>query len=195
MESSSALGFVESVLAASCRKEQAQSAIKNKVRGKRLLLEHGAHTVAPGETLRRMKKRCQNMTPGTTPRPNRARRRELLLDAVAKVTHDQLLTQHRAWLDYAQSALHNTAAEDRTAVVARLDWHGARVRVARSKSTAYAKLQGLVLTETRRMLLLLSETRRTWIPKVGTAVEVTLPNGSWSDMCETTERMHAPPPQ
>ena len=159
------------------------------------------HTVAPSEMAqqRRKKQRKRPTTGGfaagraAAPPPNRARRRAMLLEAAAEVTYVQLLQQHQAWLDYAAPAVRGVAADGLPALLAKLDWHGARVRVTRSKSTAYADAHGLVLTETRRMLLLLNETRRAWIPKTGTAVEVTLPDGKVAQ-CEAAERDYPPPP-
>jgi RNase P/RNase MRP subunit p29 len=59
-----------------------------------------------------------------------------------------------------------------------LDWHGARLRVVHSRCGSYEHAVGLVLAETKRMLLLLSETKRVWVPKVGSVVELTLPAAS-----------------
>ena len=64
-----ALAFVDGVLAASCRHEVAQAAVKSKLRGKRLLLE-SARTVAPGEAVRRQSKAGQRHPFTYSRRPN-----------------------------------------------------------------------------------------------------------------------------
>ena len=172
------VAFVESILSTACRREVTQNTVKTKLRGKRLLLEHGAHTVAPGAELARKRRKTVKRATNGPPPPNRARRREMLLEAAAQVTFEQLQKQHSAWLEYAEEELRRVPADRRPTLVSQIDWHGARVRVVRSTSAAHASCHGLVLTETRRMLLLLNETRRAWVPKAGTSIEVTLPTGA-----------------
>ena len=171
--------FVDSVLSSSCRPKEHEKAVSSKLRGKRLLLEN-VRTVAPGEVSSKRRRRPAKQP--SPPAANRARRRALLLEAVAQVTYEQLLPQHTAWLAYAEAELRAAPAAEPLAVLARLDWHGARVRVAQSASAAHANCHGLVLSETRRMLLLLNDSRRAWVPKAGTTVEITLPGST--ALCE-----------
>ena len=87
----------------------------------------------------------------------------MLLQAAAQVTYEELLAQHSRWREYATSCLQSVAAERRPGLISVLDWHGARVCVLKSANAVHASACGLVLSETQRMLLLLSETRRAWI--------------------------------
>ena len=172
--------FVNSVLSSSCRPKEHEKAVSTKLRGKRLLLEN-VRTVAPGEIKKRRKQPAKQAAP---PVANRKRRRALLLEAVAQVTYEQLLPQHTAWLAYAEAELRSApAASEPSAVLAQLDWHGARVRVDQSPSVPEVNTRGLVLSETRRMLLLLNESTRAWVPKTGRTLEITLPDGSTA-LCE-----------
>lgn len=180
--------FVDSILSTACRRDVAQNAIKTKLRGRRLLLEHGAHTVAPGDSTK--KRRTKRVAARTEPLPNRKQRRMLLLSAAKEVTFPQLQKQHAAWMEYAKTELRRVSADRHETLVSHLDWHGASVRVVRSASEAHANCSGLVLTETRRMLLLLSESRRVWVPKAGTSLELCLPDGGTS-RCEA-ERPYPP---
>ena len=185
MADAQALNFVDGVLKGTIRREQAQAAVKNKLRGKRLLLE------TPRDAMQKVRRKKKGAAAVARSTPNRTERRALLLEAAAQITYEQLLRQHDAWLAYAEPALLGVvAAEGISEVVSRLDWHGARVRVVRSACTSHADAHGLVLTETRRMLLLLSETRRAWIPKAGTTLELTLPRGE----AATCEAARAYPP-
>ena len=180
------LEFVAAALAPSCRPEAAQAALKSKLRGKKLLLER-ATTVALSET----KKRASGSSSSSSSHGSRksssttrAARRKVLLEAASQVTYEQLLRQHEAWKVYTRDALGNkTGLPD--ALLARLDWHGARVRVVRCACASHASAEGLILAETRRMLLLLNATRRAWVPKAGTLVEITMPSGGVVQ-CEAT---------
>ena len=188
------MDFVEQVLSASCRSEVAQKNNKEKLRGKKLLLESVTTRVAPGETARK-KSRSASVRRGVA---SRKERRALLLKAVRAVTHEQLQRQHTAWSEYVKSSLSTVPPADRPARLVTLDWHGAHLRVAQCSSPSHASAQGLVLAETRRMLLLLSASRRVWVPKAGTVVEIALPDGS-AVRCEAErtrpEPEHeAPPP-
>lgn len=195
------LEFVAAALAPSCRPEAAQAALKSKLRGKKLLLER-ATTVALGET---RNKRASGGGGGGSSNSSshkssttRAARRQALLEAASQVTYEQLLGQHEAWIVYAREAPAALAAKNalpaaggQSALFARLDWHGARLRVVRSACPSHASAEGLVLAETRRMLLLLNATRRAWVPKAGTLVEITMPSGGVVQ-CEATRTPPAP---
>ena len=101
---------------------------------------------------------------------SRAARRKVLIEAVRSVTYEQLLQQHAAWQKYAAHALRAAKdAVEASQLMNQLDWHGARIRVVHSRCGSYEHAVGLVLAETKRMLLLLSETKRVWVPKVGSA--------------------------
>ena len=171
----SALAFVAQTLAPSSRTDAVQAVRKSKVRGKKLLLE-SATTVGLGEETRKSKSkssRSGSSSGGSNGGANRAARKQALVAATKEVSYAQLLHQHKAWLEYASAALAAPgAASDAVNRLARIDWHGARLRVVRSACAAYGGAEGLVLAETARMLLLLSEQRRVWIPKVGTLVEI-----------------------
>ena len=99
------------------------------------------------------------------------------------MTYEQLLRHHEVWANYARSTLGSLPGVDEQARVAHLDWHGARVRVDQSPSVPEVNTRGLVLSETRRMLLLLNESTRAWVPKTGRTLEITLPDGSTA-LCE-----------
>lgn len=192
--STSALGFVEAVLAPACRRDAVQSTLKAKLRGKKLLLENAA-TVALGEARKRRSVtargsasgfECSSSSshPGRTPNgcdghiSRRTSRRTMLLSATREVAFEEMGLQNIAWNRYAQCTLASAPpGADLSDQVGRLDWHGARVKVVQSKCEAYASAEGLVLTETKRMLLLIRKDRRMWIPKQGTTVELVLPGG------------------
>jgi RNase P/RNase MRP subunit p29 len=177
--------FVTDVLSLSTRRDRVEAAIKAKLRGKKLLLE-SATTLAPGELKRKKKKPSQKVRA----QPRAVRRRQLL-EAAAVVTYEQLQRQHIVWEDYVRSSLGAIFGADMNAKALQLDWHGAHLRVVSSLSPSHTGAQGLLLAETRRMLLLLSATRRLWVPKAGTIVELALPNG-YLAQCEAVRHMEPP---
>lgn len=193
------MDFVEAVLASHCRRDAAQATIKTKLRGRRLLLESAA-TVAPGEATRRNKRRQKPAAAASTATrlascPRRVRRAAILA-AVREVTYEQLLRQNQLWSKYAAESLGRISdAAAQVSVMVQLDWHGARVCVVRSSCASHAGAAGLVLTETRRMLLLVSDSRRVWVPKAGTTVEVALPDGQRGGglvvQCDASARVSA----
>ena len=172
--------FAESVLATHLRRDSAQAAIKTKLRGRKLLLESAA-TVGIGEAATRRPRGAKARGSSSSlacAGSSRASRRGVLLAAAREVTYEQLRRQHALWQTYAAETLRgaNDAAEA-AHLADQMDWHGARVRVLRSACQAYAHAEGLVLVETQRMLLLLSESKRVWLPKAGLVVELSLPPG------------------
>ena len=177
------MDFVEATLSEHCRRDAAQATMKSKLRGRRLLLESAA-TVALGEVDTRRAKRSRAATASAAStitrlasRPRRERRASMLT-AVREVTYDQLLRRNQLWSDYAVACVGGVAdVTEQARLVGQLDWHGARVRVVRSVCASHANASGLVLVETRRMLLLLRNARRVWVPKAGTLLEVALPPG------------------
>ena len=192
--------FAEAVLTDHSRRDVAQATIKSKLRGRKLLLEN-AVTIAPGELRRPRRSSAAGTAAGKGKRTrlagagmSRAARRNVLIEAVRSVTYEQLLQQHAAWQEYAAHALRAAKdASEASQLMNQLDWHGARVRVVHSRCGSYEHAVGLVLAETKRMLLLLSETKRVWVPKVGSVVELTLPAacpcGQPSVQCEA-EKHH-----
>lgn len=195
-----AMAFLESVLSESLRKDSVQAAINNKVRGKRLLLERIIMKPPPGERAkRRGKEAVGEATSGSSSssekrpaRPaKRKERRKLLLDAARQVTYEQLQMQNAAWNQFYQQ---QAIANDQQAQ--QMDWHGARVRVVQSASATHSGLEGLVLTETERMLLVVtSNEKRGWVPKSGTTIGLVLADGRVLQ-CDASARLseQAPPP-
>ena len=175
------MDFVENVLAAHHRRDVAQAAIKSKLRGRRLLLESAA-TIGVGEAARRP--RPVIAEPGSREKrlagkgTGRTARRKVLLAAASAVSYEQLQQQHSLWRAYAAESLCATKTDDEAArLIGHMDWHGASVRVVKCACPSHLHAEGLLLAETRRMLLLLKEERRVWIPKVGTVIEIGLPTG------------------
>lgn len=174
------MNFVDALLARHHRRESAQATVKSKLRGRRVLLE-SVSTVAPGELV---KGRRSSAAPGATRAlasagVSRAARRKVMLAAASEVSYEQQLQQHSHWVTYAADALQSAKdAEAAIDLMANVDWHGAHMCVVSSASPSHEHAAGLVLAETRRMLLLLSERRRVWVPKRGTIVEVQLPPGT-----------------
>lgn len=169
--------FVQSLLIAHLRGEAAQAAIKVKLRGRRLLLERAA-SLSPA-----ISRQERNVTPGQTcsiiasNRVPRRARRSTLLAAANKVTFEQLSRQHDTWMAYAAAALSTCREASEVAnVMQHIDWHAAQARVIASSSDCHSNASGLILAETKRMLLVATNTRRVWIPKKGTTLEIKLPH-------------------
>lgn len=170
--------FVETTLSKVARKDQMEAIIKNKLRGKKLLLEN-SHTVTMAEAKRRIHT-VRSQQSGNQQRISsvpRARRRKMLLVATQSVSYEQFLDQHARWCQHAATILQGTGdKEGLTQLVQQLDWHGAKIlRIVHTPSASHMHATGLVLAETRRMLLLLGPTKRVWLPKVGTVLEIELP--------------------
>eukprot|EP00322_Chrysochromulina_rotalis_P019835 CAMPEP_0115848708 /NCGR_PEP_ID=MMETSP0287-20121206/11066_1 /TAXON_ID=412157 /ORGANISM="Chrysochromulina rotalis, Strain UIO044" /LENGTH=194 /DNA_ID=CAMNT_0003302639 /DNA_START=14 /DNA_END=598 /DNA_ORIENTATION=+ len=174
------MDFVESVLVAHGRRDVAQATIKSKLRGRKLLMESIA-TVAPDQATRRPRRANPHTANKSTrlagPSTSRASRRRELLRAVREVSYEQVLQQHNLWTDYASDVLLSAKSEtELSRLVEQIDWHGAQVRVVRSKCPSHLQATGIAVAETRRMLLLLNDSRRAWIPKNGTLIEFILPS-------------------
>ena len=171
--------FVQESLA-SCRRETIESSLRSKLRGRKLLLER-SKTVAAGEGVEQRRPKGRRAAAATrgggAAPPRRRQRHELLERAVREVSFEQLQRQHERWAQYALSVLSDAPSSRVGELAERLDRHGAPARVVRSASAAHASAEGLLLAETRRMLVLLSASRLAWVPKEGTTIEVRLPGG------------------
>ena len=181
--------FVQECLASN-RRETIETALRTKLRGRKLLLER-AVTVAAGEGVKQAPTKAAKGAGsgggggggGSSSRGSggpvlkRRARQSLLEQAVREVTYESLQRQHTAWSEYAAEALARAPAGRAAAEAAKLDRHGAPLRVVRSASSSHARAEGLLLTETRRMLVLLGPSRLVWVPKAGTCVEMRLPGG------------------
>lgn len=189
---SGALLWATTVLSDACRRDTVQGAIKNKLRGKRLLLER-AVTLPPHVASSRQSRqtaagsntaRIASGRPGT--KAKRKDRKKLLAAATKAVSYEQALLQHAAWNDFYRA---NYSASVR--VIEHMDWHGAKLRVASAASAVYASMNGIVVAETQRMLLVLNSERRAWIPKTGTTVVLLLPDGK-EEQCDAGARWSMP---
>ena len=186
----SSLDFVESLLSSSCRREALNSTLKSKLRGKKLLLERVA-TVALNavvDTKPRSAKRQVSSSSSRRTHHNRAARRTMLLEAARGVPSEQLVQQHVAWLEYARTGLASAPGKDTSERASNLDWHGAQLSVVRSASESHACAKGVLLAETRRMLLLVDGERRAWVPKRGTVLELAMAGGD-AVQCDAERRL------
>ena len=62
------------------------------------------------------------------------------------------------------------------ALLRTLDWHGAQMKVLRSRSPSLVGTEGTVIAETRRTLMIATAARRVvTVPKPGVTLRVSLP--------------------
>ena len=111
-----ALPWTSAVLSDACRRETVQAALKNKLRGKRLLLERAVTLPPPGGHPQQNGRAKQGRTgsggsgssssekPRAHIRSNtqakRSERKRLLMAAANAVTYEQAERQHAAWHDF-----------------------------------------------------------------------------------------------
>ena len=183
----SSLDFVQSLLSSSCRHEALNSVLKLKLRGKKLLLERVA-TTSLDSSQHQSRKGKKSQSCLCKRAAKRGTRRSLLVETAKSVTWEHMQQQHLAWNEYAQTALLSVPGKDTCERALHLDWHGAQLYVRRSAGESLAAAQGLVVAETRRMLLLANGERHLWVPKQGTVVELVLPGGN-AVQCETNRRL------
>ncbi|KAL3895285.1 MAG: hypothetical protein SGPRY_013551 [Prymnesium sp.] len=160
----SAEAFVLATLRTSA--QAASHAVRTKLVGRRVELDR-RH--APSKPSR---------PSASVPRPALSsckKRRSLRKLAVESVGYEELLRQHKMWMEYARQQLLGVSGVERLAqILLQLDRHGCWLRVA-SKGSGGRAQEGIVLLETRNTFILVSKHRRLQILKANSVFEMLLP--------------------
>lgn len=160
-------GVVAELLASEWSKDRALSLVSKKIHGKYLQLD------SYGKRSRPARKEA-----GGAP-PHKRRAVPPRSAAVPEVPQSALLSQHRAWIEYARGELAATNQRDPVAVAQQLlalDRHGSWVRVARARCPSHVSLAGIVLVETQHTLVLQGDDEKPRrVPKAGSTFVIALP--------------------
>ena len=159
---------VAELLASEWSRDRALALMSKKIHGKHLQLD------SYGKRSRPARKEADGGLPhkrsGAVP-PRTA--------AVPEVPQSALLSQHRAWIEYARGELAATDQRDPAAVAQQLlalDRHGSWIRVARARCPSHVSLAGVVLVETQHTLVLQGDDEKPRrVPKVGSTFVLALP--------------------